>query len=186
MQWSEEEILKHVRSIVAETLRLSPEEVKSDAALVEELGAESLDFVDMVFRIESEFKVRFYEGGLIEKLSTVFGPDALSQEDRLTDLGAKVLRLRMPEIDPSEIDPGMPLVRIQALYTPATWARAVKELINARPRACSNCRSRDLKPTNPSVLLCPTCNTEVSTPTQEELIEAWATRISKSFKLIDA
>jgi len=86
----EKQILKHVQSIIAETLRISPEEVKPGMALGQELGAESLDFVDIIFRIQSEFKIRFYEGGLIEKLSEVFGPEVLSDGDRLTDLGASI------------------------------------------------------------------------------------------------
>lgn len=180
----EKQILQQVQSIIAETLRISPEEVKPGMALGHELGAESLDFVDIIFRIQSEFKIHFYEGGLIEKLSEVFGPEVLSDGDRLTDLGAEVLRRRMPEVDPSKINPGMSATSIGSLYTPATFVRLSKELIEAGPRVCSSCGSTNLKATAPSLLLCQACRAEVLTPTQEELVEAWAKRTSKS--LIDS
>ena len=41
-----------VRGIVAEVLMVPPASVRSDSALVGELGAESIDFLDLIFRIE--------------------------------------------------------------------------------------------------------------------------------------
>ena len=58
---SEQEIFECVRAIIADTLQLSPEEVGTDSALVEDFDAGSIDFVDILSRIESELHVQFCE-----------------------------------------------------------------------------------------------------------------------------
>ena len=181
MTMKDEQIFRKVQTAIAEALRVSPAEVQIDSVLAKELDATSLDFVDTVFRLETEFSVSFYEGGMLEKLAGVFGPGTLTSQGRLTELGAEVLRRRMPEIDPSRIEPGMPQ-NVEALYTPATWVRVVKELLDARPDTCTNCGSEDLTAMRPSVLLCGGCGAEISCPTQEELLVAWAQRTAESLK----
>lgn len=47
-----------VRDIVAEVLVISPESVRPGAALVRDLGAESIDFLDLVFRLEEALETR--------------------------------------------------------------------------------------------------------------------------------
>lgn len=180
-QYTDEQIFERVQSVIAETLRISLEEVKMDSVLGDELGATSLDFVDIIFRLQSDFKISFYEGGIIEKLSEIFGADALSVNGRLTELGAEIVRLRMPEVEASKINPGMPLAGIEALFTTATWVRVVKDLLDARPQKCINCASEKLQPIRPSVLLCEACKNEIPCPSQEQLLTEWANKISKSF-----
>ena len=90
------QILDRVRTVIAETLRIPLEDVDEHTYLGQDLGAESIDLVDIIFRLESEYKVSIYVGGLIEKLSEVFGVDALSQNGILTELGARLLRGRKP------------------------------------------------------------------------------------------
>jgi acyl carrier protein len=183
MRYTDEQIRQEVCSIIAEVLRISTDEVKMDAVLGEELGAESLDFVDIQFRLEDHFNIHFSPGGLLATLSETFGHEALSENGQLTEFGAEVIRRRMPEIEPVKIYAGMP-VAIEALYTPATWVRTVQELLDARPHCCSCCGSEHLKPVKPSRLVCDTCHAEFGCPPQEELLAVWAKRIADA--LIDA
>ena len=180
MKFTDEQIFKGVQFVIAETLRIAPEAVQMDSVLDGDLGATSLDFVNIVFQLQTDFKISFYEGGIVEKLSEIFGADALSVDGHLTELGAEILRLRMPEIEPSKINPGMPLAGIEALFTTATWVRVVKELLNARPQKCTNCASEKLQPIRPSVLLCEACKNEISCPSQEQLLTEWTEKISKA------
>lgn len=47
-----QELLESVRGIVSAVLLVPLDAVRADSALMDELGAESIDFLDMIFRIE--------------------------------------------------------------------------------------------------------------------------------------
>ena len=174
MTYSEEEILQVVREEIADCLKIPLEEVKPDSVLTDDLDAMSIDFMDILFRLETKFVVRFHSGNPLDEIGEAMKPDALSQKGLLTDLGVEVVRQRMPEIDGSRVVREMPVGGVQALYTTRTWVRAVKELLDAQPTSCPYCDDSNLEPLRPSVLQCRACKREVQTPTQRELLIAWA------------
>jgi acyl carrier protein len=59
-----------VRSIIAEQLGVKPEEVKPEASFVEDLGADSLDTVELVMALEEEFGIEIPDEDA-EKITTV-------------------------------------------------------------------------------------------------------------------
>ena len=61
-----DEILKGVREETAEALGREPEEISGNQFLVTDLGAESIDFIDLTFRLEKRFRVDIPEGELFE------------------------------------------------------------------------------------------------------------------------
>lgn len=63
-------IEKKVKQIIAEQLGISEEEVTSEASFIEELGADSLDIVELVMAMEEEFEVEIPDEDA-EKLLTV-------------------------------------------------------------------------------------------------------------------
>jgi acyl carrier protein len=63
---SDQQILDRVQRIIAEVLRIPVEQVTSDSLLGENLGAESLDFVDIQFRLETDYEVEFYQGIMLD------------------------------------------------------------------------------------------------------------------------
>ena len=67
---SREEVLKKVQEIVADKLGVDLDEVKEDAALIDDLGADSLDLVDLVMEFEEAFNVKI-EDEELEKIKTV-------------------------------------------------------------------------------------------------------------------
>jgi len=170
---SDQKILDRVQSIIAEVLRIPVEQVTPDSLLGENLGAESLDFVDIQFRLETDYEVEFYQGIMLDKLAELLAPQKLEENNLLTQFGAVVLRLRMPEVDPVRLQEGQPAAGFETLYTPRTWVRVIKELLSARPQECPNCQSDQLRTAKPSVLVCQKCRTEIRCPTGEECLEAW-------------
>ncbi len=65
-----EELLKKVRTIVADKLSISEEQVTDAASFIEDLGADSLDTVELVMALEDEFGLDIPDEEA-EKLSTV-------------------------------------------------------------------------------------------------------------------
>jgi hypothetical protein len=145
-----------------------------DTQLGQELGADSMDFVEIEFRLETDFEIEFYKGNTIETLSELLSPEALEQNGLLTAFGAAVLRLRMPEIVAQRLEAGQPTGGIEAFCTPRTWVRRIHELLAVRPASCIACGSDNLKAGKFGTVICSSCKTEVNCPTAEECLVAWA------------
>ncbi|MCK4889252.1 MAG: acyl carrier protein [Candidatus Aminicenantes bacterium] len=67
---NKEEILVKVKGVVAEKLNVGEDQVTTDAKFVEDLGADSLDQVELIMALEDEFDLKIPEEEA-EKLSTV-------------------------------------------------------------------------------------------------------------------
>jgi acyl carrier protein len=91
------EIVNQVRQIVSQALRVDEPKVELRSSLIRDLGAESIDFLDIVFRLEKTFKIKIPKGELFpEKLLT----DArFVQDGRVTAIGIEELKKRIPGAD---------------------------------------------------------------------------------------
>ncbi len=89
------EIIKHVKTIVSQALRVDEAKIGLHSSLIKDLGAESIDFLDIVFRLEKEFKIKIPKGELFpEKL---FTNPRFVKDGRVTLAGIEELKLRMPD-----------------------------------------------------------------------------------------
>lgn len=88
------EILKTVRAIISQALKADESKVNTHSSLIKDLGAESIDFLDIVFRLEKSFKIKIPKGELFpEKILT----DAQFVKDgRVTASGLEELKRRIP------------------------------------------------------------------------------------------
>src|SRR5262245_36913132 len=125
MSYTDGQIVDGVRQAIADALKVPLDDVRLDSVLTDDLDAVSIDFVDIMFRLESKFGVTFHPGNPLDRIAQRFGPGALTRDGALTELGAEVVRKRMPEVDGSSVSAGMLLGNVQSLYTTATWVRAV-------------------------------------------------------------
>ena len=89
-----DEIIKSVKTIISQALKVDENKVDVKASLIKDLGAESIDFLDIVFRLEKTFKIKIPKGELFpEKLLT----DArLVKDGRITTEGIAELRTKIP------------------------------------------------------------------------------------------
>jgi acyl carrier protein len=169
----EQEIYREVRSAIADTLRISGQQVTPDALLFHDLGAESLDFVDIEFRLETHFGVELYHGSAVERIAELLAPQLMEEQGTLTPFGARVLRKRMPEVRPESLQSGQSAGSIEDAFTARTFVRIVREVLEARPRSCPRCGGSDLANIKPSVLLCRSCDVEIRCPTGEDCLQQW-------------
>ena len=91
---TKDEIFEKIRDALVEALGVDEEEVTPEATLVGDLGAESIDFLDIVFRLEKGFEIKIPRGEL-------FPEDVLTNAEyvadgRVTEAGLAELRARMP------------------------------------------------------------------------------------------
>jgi len=96
------DILEKVQECVAGALGIDPLEVRPEASLVRDLGAESIDFIDIIFRLEKAFDIKIPSGELFP--ANLLREEGLIQDGRLTAEGLKVLRDKMPYLDLGEFE----------------------------------------------------------------------------------
>ena len=129
----EKEIYEKVKESVVEALGVDEEEVTPTAVLFDDLGAESLDLLDIVFRLEKEFGIKIARGGIQADTMSAEGEN-LKEEDLMVDgvltpLGIQKLKEAMSEVDPSRITEGFRADDIPTLFTVQTFVNIVKKLL---------------------------------------------------------
>jgi acyl carrier protein len=113
---SQEEIYTKVSATLVEALNVDEEEIKPEATLQGDLGAESIDFLDIVFRLERAFNIKIPRGELFPE-SIFHGDPELVQDGRVTEKGLAELRARMPFADLSKFEHNPKVSAIGDLFT---------------------------------------------------------------------
>jgi acyl carrier protein len=94
---SRDEIYKKVQGVLVDALGVDEEDVTPDATLRGDLGAESIDFLDIVFRLEKAFGIKIPRGEMFPE--DLFNNAAYVQNGRVTPEGLVELKKRMPHMD---------------------------------------------------------------------------------------
>jgi acyl carrier protein len=126
---SQEEIYTKVSATLIEALNVDEDEIKPTATLQGDLGAESIDFLDIVFRLEREFGIKIPRGELFPE-SIFQGDPEFVQNGKVTDRGLAELRLRMPFADLSKFEQNPELAGIGDLFTVQMITRYIQGKIS--------------------------------------------------------
>src|SRR6267154_6810724 len=113
---SQDEIYQKVSSTLIEALNVDEDQINPKATLVGDLGAESIDFLDIVFRLEREFGIKIPRGELFPESMFQGDPDFV-RDGRVTEQGMDELRSRMPYADLSAFDQDRHLTAVPDLFT---------------------------------------------------------------------
>ncbi len=110
------EINARIAKLLVQALGVEREDIKPSATLQGDLGAESVDFLDIVFRMEQEFRIKIHRGELFP--DHFFERDfVIVQDGRVTDEGLEALRAHLPYADLSRLERDRRLNRIDELFT---------------------------------------------------------------------
>ncbi len=110
-----DEIFQKVRDVLVESLALDEDEVRPEAKLTTDLGAESIDFLDIKFQLEQVFGFKIEDGELF--------PDNVAQdteyvsEGRLTEKGLAALRERLPHADFADLEADPKVTKVPEIFT---------------------------------------------------------------------
>jgi len=100
---SRDEIFEKVKTTLVDALGLDEDEVSPTSRLKADLGAESIDFLDIVFRLEKNFNTKIPRNELFPE--SLFTADSgFAENGKVTDKGLEELRVRLPHVDKEAID----------------------------------------------------------------------------------
>jgi acyl carrier protein len=119
-----DELYARVLACVAQVLNIDPGQIAPSSSLIDELGAESLDFLDLVFRLETEYTVKIPRDGIRTLARDGLG-DRFEKAGVLTPEALERLRILMPEVDPARLAPGLRSHEVPGLFSVETFVRLV-------------------------------------------------------------
>ena len=98
MAMDRDEIIQQVQEVLIDALGVDDDEVTAEATLMGDLGAESIDFLDIVFRLEKAFGIKIPREELFPAENLMNNPDFV-QNGKLTEKGLAEMREKMPHTD---------------------------------------------------------------------------------------
>lgn len=127
-----DEIAARIVELVMESAE--PEgEVTVDAPLIDSLGLDSLDVIELGFSIQENFDFAFSEKNAIDELDRKLGGGVVLSDGKLNELGWQIVRERMPELAAVDLPEEMTIHQLQNFYTVNTFARLIHELYEVLP-----------------------------------------------------
>ncbi len=114
MAMTEEEVFEKVQETLIDALGVDDDEIVPEATLTGDLGAESIDFLDIVFRLEKSFNLKIPRGELFPD-NVLNNPDFI-QDGKLTETGLTELKQRMPHADFSEFEQDPDINKLGELF----------------------------------------------------------------------
>ncbi len=129
MAMSREDIYEEVKEVLIDALGLDDDEVTEGATLMGDLGAESIDFLDIVFRLEKSFEIKVPREELFPAESMLSNPDFVSN-GKLTDAGLAEFKVKMPHTDFTSFEADPDVNKLGDLFTVASIVNFVETKLN--------------------------------------------------------
>jgi acyl carrier protein len=124
MALTQEEVFGKVRDVLVDALGVDEEDVKPEAKLVADLGAESIDFLDIVFRLEKAFGIKIDQSELFP--DSVLNDPQYVQDGKVTDKGVEELRKRLPHVNLDEFNASRKVADFSNVFTVETIVKFVQ------------------------------------------------------------
>ena len=129
MPMTEEEAFEKVREILVDSLGVDDDEVTPEAKLSADLGAESIDILEIVFKLEKSFDIKIPRGELLP--DNVLNNAEFVQDGKLTAAGLTELKQRMAHVDFTEFEQDPDINKMMDLFTTQTIVNFALSKVNA-------------------------------------------------------
>jgi acyl carrier protein len=130
MTMSRDEIFQEVQEILVDALGVDDDEVTTEATLMRDLGAESIDFLDIVFRLEKAFGIKIPREELFPAENLMNNAEFVNN-GKLTETGLAELRSKMPHTDLTAFENDPDINKLGDLFTVNAIVNYVGTKLNA-------------------------------------------------------
>ncbi len=129
------EVLEALNNCIAATVGIKKEQITLDASLIVDLGADSLDLLDLVFSLEQAFGIEITRGEIEKRVRAAIPDGEFEKDGFLTEKAKAVLKTQLPEVDASKFEGNMRGLDIAKLLTVRVFLRIVKEKLDTNNAA---------------------------------------------------
>lgn len=128
---TEQDIYDKLLGCIAQAIGIDAATIAPDASLIDDLGADSLDLLDLVFRLEQAFHIRISRGDIEKRAKETLPGEDFEQDGLLTPGAKAAIRRELPEVSPERFDAIARPSEIPRLFTARTFLRLVKQRMEA-------------------------------------------------------
>jgi acyl carrier protein len=182
---SDARIEEEVRKALGKALRKDPAAMRLDASVTRDLGGTSLDFLDIIFRLEQAFGIRLAHQGVLDHVEEQFGEGkAIDASGALTAPAVTLLKMRLG--DHPSLQPGMYADEVPMLVTPRSYATWVREILDRLPAACTHCKAAAWTSPDGAKVVCGSCGKDAAYPDGDALTKQWLEGVEREKGLFAA
>lgn len=127
---SHEEIFDKIKEVLEYALGADAEDITINATLIGDLGAESIDFLDISFKLEQEFGIKIEQGELFPE--NLMQDESLVEDGKLTDKAMAMVKERMPHVDFSKFENDPRVDQLAEVFTVGSLVDFVERKIQAQ------------------------------------------------------
>jgi acyl carrier protein len=124
-----DEIYSKVRDVLVDALAVDEDEVSPEARLTADLGAESIDFLDIVFKLEQAFGFKIAQGELFPE--NVTQDPRYVRDGKVTPDGLVALKARLPHANFSKFEADPQIAKVAEVFTVDTLVNFVQKKLGA-------------------------------------------------------
>jgi len=180
---AEAAVLDEVKKAVAATLSIDVERIESSNSLMKDLGAESLDFLDLNYRLERAFGIKMARHLIVEHIEDLFGEGAALEENgKLTDQAVTLLKIRLGDDVPG-LHSGMDIDEVPQLLTVESYVSGVMDILATLADTCQSCGSSAWKANDRVRITCGSCGGQGTFMNGDDLVREWLTRTQNEKKI---
>jgi acyl carrier protein len=170
---STERVMAEVNQALVETLRVDPAKIQPESSIVRDLGAESLDFLDINYRLETAFGIRMARHFFLEHMEEIFGEgSAIDDNGRLTERALALVRLRYPEAGAAEPGASLDMEEVASLITVRALTATTMDILGTLLERCT-CGAAAWRSADGTHIVCGSCGEPASFTNGDELIRQW-------------
>lgn len=125
-----ESVYPKIREIIADVLVIDEDEVSLNSRLIADLGAESIDFLDLVFQLEKEFSIKIPRGQLEKNARGDLAEDEFEKGGLLTTKGMQALKNYLNEVPGDHFKANLKVNEIPMLFTVETFCKLVVSAVH--------------------------------------------------------
>ena len=127
-----ESVYPKVREIIADVLVTDEDDITLTSRLIADLGAESIDFLDLVFQLEKEYSIKIPRGQLEKNARGHLTEDEFEKGGVLTSKGLIALKSYLNEVPVEFFKENMKVNEIPMLFTVETFCKLIVAAVSAK------------------------------------------------------
>ena len=126
----EDAIFTKIQETLSSALGVEKDEVKEESSLVRDLGAESIDFIDIIFRLEKAFDIKIPSGDLFP--GNILNDDRFVKEGVVTSDGLTELKNKVPYLDIEMFSKDPQVTKLADFFTVQMVMRYIQDRISSK------------------------------------------------------
>ena len=179
----EQRVLEEVSKAISEGIDIKLARVKPESSLMKDLGAESLDFLDINYRLEQTFGIKMARRSVLDHMEELFGEEsAIDSDGKLTGKAAEVLAVRY-DGSGKKLHAGMDMDDLPAMVTVSSIVEGVMNLLDTLPEKCVDCGAQSWDLQEATRIHCGSCGEVATFTSGDDLIEIWLKQVQENKKI---